>query len=166
MASSPALRLPEPVVRWLAAKSPVERRLVAGLTVLVLVAVPWVLLWQPLVRDIDAMRAARPGGQAALATARRMVDEMSGLARTPASPAPDPRASLERVLAQHNLRAAVTQTEWSDERVRVVFAAVGYDALVAALETLQREGRLRAVEATLTARVEPGLVRAELTLAR
>ena len=67
---------------------------------------------------------------------------------------------------QHNLRAAVTQLEWRDDRAHVVWAAVGYDALIVALEAMQRDARLRAVEATLAARIEPGMVRAELTLAR
>ena len=40
------------------------------------------------------------------------------------------------------------------------------DALIAALEALQRETGLRVVEATLTALVNPGTVRAELVLAR
>jgi hypothetical protein len=38
--------------------------------------------------------------------------------------------------------------------------------LIGALETLQRDAGLRAVEATLTARVEPGTVRADFMLAR
>ena len=67
---------------------------------------------------------------------------------------------------QQNLRSAVTQLEWRDGRAYVVLAAVDYDALIVALEAMQRDARLRAVEATLTARVEPGMVRAELTLAR
>jgi len=90
-----------------------------------------------------------------------------GLARNPATPAAaDARAGLERVLAQRNLRSAVTQLEWQDGRARIVFAGVDFDALVAALEAMQREAQLRAVEATIAARVEPGIVRAELTLAR
>ena len=60
----------------------------------------------------------------------------------------------------------MTQLDWQEGRARIVFAAVGYDALIVALEALQRDAQLRAVEATLTARVEPGMVRAELTLAR
>ena len=43
---------------------------------------------------------------------------------------------------------------------------MSYDALIAGLEALQRDAQLRVVEATLTARVEPGTVRAELVLAR
>ena len=50
--------------------------------------------------------------------------------------------------------------------MRIVFADVGVDPLVALLDTLYRDAQLRVVEATLTARVEPGTVRAELTLAR
>jgi type II secretory pathway component PulM len=161
------LRTPAPIARWLAGKSRGERRIVAAIAALAAVALLWIALWQPLVRDTAAMRAAQPGNTAALAGARRMTAEIAGLARTPSSPAAaDARAGLERVLAQQNLRPAVTQLEWQDGRARVVFAAVGYDALIVALEALQREARLRAVDLTMTARVEPGLVRAELTLAR
>jgi type II secretory pathway component PulM len=96
-----------------------------------------------------------------------MGSEISGLARLPPKAAPaDARAALERILVQQNLRSAVTQLDWRDGRAHVVLAAVGYDALVGALETLQRDAGLRAVEATLTARVEPGTVRADFTLAR
>jgi hypothetical protein len=34
------------------------------------------------------------------------------------------------------------------------------------LDTLERDGQLRVIEGTLTARVDPGTVRAELTLSR
>jgi type II secretory pathway component PulM len=161
------LRAPAPVARWLAGKSRGERRIVAATVALVAVALAWIALWQPLVRDTTAMRAAQAGNAAALATARRMAAEITGLARNPAPPAAqDARAGLERVLVQQNLRPAVTQLEWREGRGRVVFAAIGYDALIVALEALQRDAQLRAVDLTMTARVEPGQVRAELTLAR
>ena len=161
------LRAPDPVARWLAGKSRGERRIVAATAALVAVALAWIALWQPLVRDTATMRAAQPGDAAALAAARRMTAEIAGLARSPAAPAaPDARAGLERVLVQQNLRPAVTQLEWQEGRARVVFAAIGYDALIVALEALQRDAQLRAVDLTMTARVEPGQVRAELTLAR
>jgi type II secretory pathway component PulM len=168
MAALPAaLRPPAPVARWLAAKSPNERRIVAAIAIALGVTALWLGLWQPLRRDTDSLRAARVANAPALAAARRMTEEAAGLARAAPNSAPaDQRASLERVLAQQDLRAAVTQLDWQDGRARLVFAAVPYDALVALLEALQREAKLRAVDATLTARVEPGTVRAELTLAR
>jgi type II secretory pathway component PulM len=168
MAALPAaLRTPAPLARWLAGKSRTERRIVAAIAVAVGVTVLWLGVWQPLRRDTDAMHIAREANAPALAVARKMTEEAAGLARaTPTSAPADARAALERILAQQNLRGAVTQLEWQEGRARLVFAAIPYDALVALLEALQREGNLRAVDATFTARVEPGTVRAELTLAR
>ena len=83
------------------------------------------------------------------------------LARAPAGAgATDPRAAA-RPLArrQRDLRPAVTQIEWQDGRARVVFAAVDFARLVAS--TRDTAARIRAcaiVDATLTARVEPGTV--------
>jgi type II secretory pathway component PulM len=168
MAALPAaLRTPAPVARWLAGKSRTERGIVAAIVAVAGVAIVWLGLWQPMRRDADAMRAARETGATALTAARRMTEEAAGLARAapPATPS-DARAALERTLSQQNLRGAVTQLEWQEGRARLVFAAIPYDTLVALLEALQRESNLRAVDATLTARVEPGAVRAELTLAR
>ncbi len=162
-----SLRVPAPVASWLATKSPAERRIAATVLLLVVIALLWTALWQPLTRDVAALRIAQAGSDATLVDARRMVKEIGGLARTPPMDAPsDARAALERILLQQNLRAAVTQLEWRDGRAHVVLAAVDYQALIGALEALQREAGLRSVEATLTARVEPGTVRADFTLAR
>jgi len=168
MASSPStLRAPPPLASWWAAKSRGERRLVAGVAALALATVGWLLMWQPLVRDIAALRAANAREATALAEARRMADDLAGLARTTAPAAPgDPRADFERIVAQQGLRAALSQQEWKEGRLNVVFNAVAFDALAAALEALQRDARLRVVSATIAARVEPGTVRAELVLAR
>jgi len=161
------LRAPAPVVRWLAGKTRTERRIVTSVAVAVGIAVLWLAIWQPLHADTEAMRTARDVNATALAAARKMTEEAVGLARTTAASTPaDTRTALERTLNQHNLRGAVTQLDWQDGRAHVVFAAVSYDALIALLEALQRDAGLRAIDATLTARVEPGTVRAELTLAR
>lgn len=154
------------LARWWAAKSRAERRILAGLAVFVALVVGWWALWLPLVNDLAALRADAPRSRAALAEAHRMADEMAGLARAPAAAvAGDPRALLDRSLAAADLRP-VTQLEWQDGRARVVFAAVDFARLIAGLEALQRESGLTVVEATLTARIEPGTVRAELVLAR
>jgi type II secretory pathway component PulM len=153
--------------RWWAAKSQTERRTAGGFAVFVALVAGWSALWLPLVNDLAALRAEAPRSRAALAEAHRMADEIAGLARTPrTAAASDPRALLDRSLAAAELRSAVTQFEWQDGRARVVFAAVDFARLVAGLEALQRESGLAIVDATLTARVEPGTVRAELVLAR
>jgi type II secretory pathway component PulM len=154
------------LAHWWAAKSRTDRRIVAGFAVFVALVVGWWALWQPLVTDLAALRANAPHSRAALAEAHRMADEMASLARTPpAAGAGDVHALLDRSLAASDLRP-VTQLEWQDGRARVVFAAVDFAKLVAGLEALQRESGLAIVDATLTARIEPGTVRAELVLAR
>jgi type II secretory pathway component PulM len=159
--------IPAVVTQWWSTKASRERRVLTTLIGMASAIVLWALLWQPLVRDLAAMRLAQGQGAANLVAARRMAEEMHGLSRAPAPAAPaDDRASLERVLAQHGMRGGAIQITWQDGRAHLVFAAVGYDALVAALEALQRDARLRVIEATLTARVEPRTVRAELTLGR
>ena len=166
-ASLRSSRAPSPFTRWMGTRSPAERRLIVGLLAIVAAALLWVTLWLPLTRDLAALRLARASNAAALAEARDRAKEATELSRTTSTAAAvDPRASLDRVLAQQGIRPAVTSLEWRDGRAQLVFAAIGFDTLVSLLETLQRDAKLRAVEATITARVEPGNVRAELTLAR
>ena len=161
------LPVPPSVANWMAIHSSVERRIAVATAILVAIAVLWTVLWQPMTRDAASLRAARTVDAAALARAREMAKEIGELARAAPKGVPtDARADLDRALVQQNLRSAVTSVDWRDGRAHMVLAAVGYDALIVALEALQRDTRLRAVEATITARVEPGTVRAELTLAR
>ena len=160
-------RGPSPAARWMGTRSPAERRVAVLLLVAVAAALFWATLWLPLTRDIAALRLARATNAAALAEARDRAKEASELSRTSSAVAmPEPRDDLDRVLAQLGFRPTVTSLEWREGRAHVVFAAINFDSLVNLLETLQRDAKLRAVEATITARVEPGNVRAELTLAR
>ena len=163
-ASRLSARFPTAYGRW--AALPIRDRRVLGTALaLVLILGAWSLAWRPLVRDIATMRAAVPREAGALAEGRQLAEEIAGLARAPTVPRSDePRVALERILASSGLRPAVTQLDWQEGRARVVFAAVAFDRLVGVLETLQRDGRLRVVEAVVTARVEPGSVRAEITL--
>ena len=164
-ASRPATRFPA-LHGWWATLPGRDRRLLVAVATLGLALAAWWLVWQPLQRDAATMRTAAPREAAALSEGRRAAEEIAGLARAAvAPPSGDARGVLERILVQRGLRTAVTQLDWQDGRARVVFPAVDFDPLVAALETLQRDGRLRIVEAVITARVEPGSVRAEITLA-
>jgi len=155
------------VGRWMATKSPAERRTVGWLVLAIAAALLWAALWVPLARDTTALKLARTANAAALAEARDRAREASELARTTAAaPTLDPRAELDRTLSQQGIRPAVTSLEWRDGRAQLVFAAISYDRVINLLAALQRDAKLRAVEAALTARVEPGIVRAEITLAR
>jgi general secretion pathway protein M len=158
----------EAFAHWWQVRSRSERRWLWVIAAVIALALLWVVVWQPLVRDTDRLVQRAPLDRAALAEARRVSDEIAGLARgSPAQQAGDPRAALDAVLAAKNLKGAAAQIERIDnDRIRVTFDRIDFDALAATLDTLQREARLRAVDVVATARVEAGLVRADVTLTR
>ncbi|MDQ2962591.1 MAG: type II secretion system protein M [Pseudomonadota bacterium] len=154
--------------QWWQVRSRSERMLLAAAAGIAALALTWIVVWQPLARDTDRLVREIESERAMLADARRRADEIAGLARsTPNIAVADPRAALDPVLAQRNLKTAATSIERIDsERIRLIFDTIGFDALIAFLDALQRDARLRAVELVATARVEPGQVRADVTLAR
>lgn len=144
-----------------------ERRIMITGSIIVAIAVVWGFLWQPLLADIERTREERLRVGTLLAQTRVAFDEGAGLARaSPKASAVDPRGAVTRALADRGIRVASAGIDLRDSRVHVVLPDVRFDALVAALDALARDEGLRPVEATLTARVEPGTVRAELTFAR
>jgi general secretion pathway protein M len=144
-----------------------ERRIAIAGAVVVAIVVGWMLVWQPLRNDIERAREERTRMGALLAQTRASVDEGAGLARAAAKPATtDPRGAVARALADNGIRTTAGNVDLRDNRVHLLLPDVRFEALVAALTALARDEGLRAVEATLTTRVEPGTVRAELTLAR
>jgi type II secretory pathway component PulM len=167
MATLSARLAPPPgLVRWWAGKTPAERRVVGVLALLIVASLGWLAVWRPLQRDVAALRVDVPATRAALAEGERMAAEMAGLARAaPPPPAPDAPAAIERILAAHGLRDGAAKVEWREDRARITIDSVPFAALVEALDALDREARLTVVEATLTARVDPGTVRADVVLA-
>jgi general secretion pathway protein M len=162
-------RMPLPP-SWVSAwhrMSPRERWLALVASVIVILSVAWALIWQPVQDDTQRARRELLLARAALATARAQTDELAGLQRAAANPASaDPRVAVERVLGERGVKASLTSLEAKDNRIHLTFTAVGFDALVGVLDALAKSDGLRAVEATLTSRVDPGTVRAEVTLAR
>src|SRR6266508_2019864 len=157
----------EAFAQWWQLRSRSERMLLTVAAGIAALALIWLVLWQPLARDTERLGRQIENDRATLADARRRADEIAGLARAPSVARAEPRAALDAVLAQQNLKVAATTIERIDnERIRLTFDAIGFDSLTAFLEALQRDARLRAVELVATARVEPGQVRAEVTLAR
>jgi type II secretory pathway component PulM len=168
MATTLPPRRRDALPQWWQLRSAGERTFLAVVAALAALALLWLIAWQPLTRDVDRLERQLASERTMLADARRRADEIAGLARNPASVAPtDPRAALDAALARHGLKSAATTVERVDnERLRLTIDAIGFDQLTAFLDTAQREARLRAVEVVATARVEPGQVRADLTLAR
>jgi len=168
MATHAPVTARETLAHWWHVRSAGERRTIVVLSLLIALALLWLAIWQPIVRDSQRLMQQLAADRVAIAEGRRAADEIAGLARVaPVSPAADPRAALDAVLAAKNLKSAVTQIERIDnDRLRITFDTIGFDTLAATLDQLQREARLRALEVVATARVEPGLVRADVTLTR
>lgn len=146
--------------------SPRERRIAGIGALIVVLAAGWAWVWQPMNMDIERTRAELARAKAALANARALVDESAALARdTRSKEASDPRAAIARVLAERDLKIS-GRLDVQEGRVKVVLPEARFDRLLGALDALRRDEGLRVVEAVVAARVEPGTVRAELTLAR
>jgi type II secretory pathway component PulM len=148
-----------------------ERLLAIAAAALVLLAAAWAGIWQPMQEDTLRARRELQRDRAALAVARAQAVEITGLQRATQSQSGNPmggdsRLAVERVLGERALKASLTSLEVKDNRAYITFAAIGFDALVGMLEALAKTDSLRPVEVTLTSRVEPGTVRAEITLAR
>ena len=144
-----------------------ERRLALAAVAAVLFAAAWGLIWQPMQEDTVRLRRDLLRDRAVLANARAQVTEITGLQRSAQQQSGgDSRVAVERALGERALKGTVTSLETKDNRTTLTFAAISFDALVGLLETLARTDGLRPVEATLTSRVDPGTVRAEVTLTR
>jgi type II secretory pathway component PulM len=160
----------QPVTRdglrqWWQLRTPSERTVYATLAAIVIAAVAWLLVWQPMQRDTERLTRELGVERASLVDARRQADDIAALARN--SPAPTPRetkSDLDAALARAGVKPiAIDRVD--NDRLRVVIDNIGFDTLVRLLDALQRDARLRAVDLTVTGRVEPGQVRAEVTVA-
>lgn len=154
--------------QWWSLRSRRERIVIALVGGIVAIALLWSFVWQPLQRDRERLARELIDQRAALAEARRQADEIAGLARNaPAPPSGDVRPAIDGALASQGLRSAAGSIERLDgERWRITFDAIAFNALTSLLDALQRDAGVRAAEVSVTARVEPGQVRAEVTLTR
>jgi general secretion pathway protein M len=159
--------VPPAIVRAWDRMSSRERSFAVAAVAAVLLAAAWSLVWQPMQDDILRMRRELPRDRALLAAARAQATEITGLQRgTQLQFSGDSRKAIERVFSERALSGALTALEVKDTRTTITFAAISFDALVGLLDALAKTEGLRPVDATLTSRIDPGTVRAEITLTR
>ena len=151
--------------QWWQLRSPAERSFWLAAAGIVLAVAAWALIWQPLTRDTERLERRLAEQRATLATARRQADEIASLARSAVEPSPrNARSEVETALTRQGLKATAID-DGGDQRLRVTLDAVSFVALATLVTSLQRDAHLSAVDLTAAARVEPGQVRAEMTLA-
>ena len=151
---------------WHAA-DPARRSLFVTGGVAVLLAAALAIAWQPLTAALSRARDDVARTRVELAIARERTAETESLVRAATAPSTaDLRSAVTRVLGEHSLQSTPVDAKSSDSRFAVVVADARFDAVVNALDALARKEGIRLVEGTVTVRVDPGSVRAELTFAR
>jgi type II secretory pathway component PulM len=149
--------------QWWQLRTPAERAAWTGAGALAAVFVAWLIIVQPAARDSERLTRHVAAQRVALAQAHRQSDEIAGLARNDAvAPPRDVRSTLDTELARQRLKAAIDRID--NQRIRLTFDAIDFGALMSLLDALQRSARIRPVDLSATARVEPAQVRAELTI--
>jgi general secretion pathway protein M len=168
MATTMPLGRRERMTQWWQLRSRREQLVLLLVGTLAAVALLWSFVWQPLVRDTERLSRALADGRAALAEARRQSDEIAGLARNaPAAPAGDARTAIDGAMSKQGFKPAGNGIERvGDQRWRATLDAISFNSLTTFIDALQRDAGVRATEVSVTARVEPGQVRADVTLAR
>jgi len=149
--------------RW-STLAPRERAMLGFGAIVVVAASLYAFAWRPIVDDIpraraDAMRAAQR-----LASASAAASVAASRAPAPARAPLD--ASVRGALAKHDVAAGDAALEVAGARAALTLPSVRFATLVGIVDTLARDDAVHVVDAAITARVEPGLVRAELTLSR
>lgn len=152
---------------WDAAR-PAQRVLFAAIVVVLAVVLGVFYVAMPLGEAIARAKSDVARDRRVLDIARARVNENASLARDSAAVhAGEPAPAIDRVLSRQGLQFVASGSKPADPgRLSIVIAQARFDTLVRALEVLAHDEGIQVVEATLTALVDPGFVRAELTLRR
>ena len=148
---------------WWRRHSRAEQRSMAALAVMAVLVLALTLAWLPLQQSLARERAAQAREQAALAAARAEASAIAAAQGNAVATVPA-RDAAETLLERQGVRAQAQRVAWEGPLLRLTFDRIAFDRLLATLSALHREAHLAVHEAVVSARVEPGLVRAELTL--
>lgn len=147
--------------------SPQERQWVLGGGVLLALLILYLLLWLPLQKDLNRLRASVPESQAQL---QRMIAQsatiqpLRGQRATP--PSPGTLVSLiDQSASQRGLRALLTRLEADGTNgVQIQAEAAAFNSLIAWLAELQESHALVIDSATFDAHTAAGTVNARIRL--
>lgn len=152
--------------RWWTYRQPRERVLVMSAALLLAAAVIYLLLWEPMKRDIERLHASIARTETLLPSMKARAEEIQVLRSKSSSQSNVKpiagRTEVDAELRRAGIAASIDPLE--SNRLRLRFDAVNSTALINAMQAIHRTTKLRITELTAAARVEPGLVRAEFIL--
>ena len=141
-----------------------ERRVVLVGAGVVAGALLYALAWRPLLDDLPRAEREAARAERRLLAATAAASTASARATLPARAPLD--AAVRGALARHGIAAGDATLDVAASRAALTLPSVPFATLVALIDTLAREDAVHVVDATITARVEAGRVRAELSLGR
>lgn len=146
----------------LADRTPRERLMLGTMAAVAVLALVYLLIWQPL-------QQARSGYEAAIARQDALTARLATLGSTsaPAPVASDPRPPA--VIVSDSAAAAslaIRRLEPADDRVRVALEDADFGTVIAWLDALDRDTGLKVAEIDITRRPEPGVVSTTVMLRR
>ena len=150
------------------ALAPRERRLLHVASIVVLLALLWILAVEPAWRARGRLGTELPRARAQFVQLEAMAVEARQLAAMPGSndSAQAQRAALESSVAAAGLGGRLSQSSLSGEIFDLRFKAVAFDAWLAWLEGTLRETRLRVADVEVQREPQAGLVSVRLVLER
>ena len=161
------MRTPRALSTMWDAADPARRTLFAAFAIAALAAVAVLVAAGPLRAAIGHADGDVARSRLLLDVARERVAEMESLARAaPAPRAVNLRAAVMQTLGRHDVQATPVDARSSEERLGILIAQARFDTIVAAADELAQRDGVRVVEGKVTALVDPGSVRAELTFSR
>lgn len=156
----------EALIQWWRALARRERRMVIAAVAVVLVAVGYLLLFEPAWRGSRALEAELPGLRRQAAQMEAMAGEARRLTSAPQQQAGVPalRRQLESSVEAAGLKPFLSQVQVNGELIEMRFAQVPYEQWLAWVDPALREARLRVVDASVQREATAGVVSARLTL--
>jgi general secretion pathway protein M len=149
--------------RW-ATLAPRERGLLVVGAIVVAGALIYAVAWRPLADDLPRARADAERAERRLAAATASASVAGSRTQAPLRGPLD--LSIRAALARQGVGTTDAVVEVAGTRAALTIPSIRFSTLVALVDTLARNEAVHVVDATIAARVEPGQVRAELTLAR
>lgn len=148
------------------ALAPRERRLVGVAAAFVVVAVVWLVFFEPAWQGRQKLISELPQQRAQLAQVVALAAEARRLETLPTSadPLQALRSSIERSIGAAGMSTQLTQLDVSDEVFDLRFSGVSHAIWLEWLDNTLRETRMRVATVSLTREPTPGMVAVRLAL--